>query len=162
MLFSTFSFYRTIKSLLFRLLFVAVRIFAILHFEENPALTSLVFAISIVVFLTGGDDQILIYEDRIRIRAGTWRQGFRGSKGYWYTDIEKLEIGGAIGLKQDVGGDAIVALPGSGFPIRGWNEVSVRLKSGACINFRMSIYRGEIDEALSKIPAPFDTLVTKA
>ena len=153
----TFSLFRTIKASVFRLVSLGGGLFAIWHYQENPVLTSIVFAFGLLIFLTAGDDEISIYEDRIKISGGSLWRALRGKNTTPYHEIKAIEVNGTYDRKADLVDDIASLGPGH---YSGWNEIKIWPIEGQPLTFRARIYREKIDEALRKIPAPFDKLAT--
>jgi|GEM_PF-6851362 len=162
LLYRTFSWHRTIKSTLFRLFALSGALFAIWHYKENPVVTSALFILGLLLFLTAGDDEILIYDDRIKISGGSIWNSLRGMNTHQYSEVNSIKVSGTMGFKDEVKEDLVEVMPGPFFATKGRNQLTVTRSDGKTITFQLSIYRTDIDVALNKIPEPFNTLVTKA
>jgi hypothetical protein len=154
----TFSFFRTIKASVFRIVSLGGGLFAIWHYDENPVLTSFVFGFGLLIFLTAGDDEISIYEDRIKISGGSLWRAFRGKNSIPYHEIKAIDVTGTYDRKADLLDDLASLGPGH---YSGWNDIKIWTIEGKPLTFRARIYREKIEEALRKIPSPFDKLASK-
>jgi hypothetical protein len=63
--YTAISFTEFISALLYRIAALCFMVYLGLHFTENPVLIGILILITIVFFIEIGDDQIIIYEDRI-------------------------------------------------------------------------------------------------
>jgi len=64
-LYTGFSFFEFINMLFLRLACVFGLIFTLPHYDENPVLIIIVSAICLLLMFFLGDDQIIVYEDRV-------------------------------------------------------------------------------------------------
>lgn len=155
----TFSLYRTIKATIFRVLMLGGGVLAILHFNDNPVLTSLVFAFCFLIFLTAGDDELAVYEDGIKISGGSIWNALRRRNTHRFDEINNISISGNVGAKEERQGDIIIALPGPILPVRSYNHIKVTRTDGTTVDHEVSIFRKEIDKALKHIPRQYGSLV---
>ncbi len=64
-LYTGFSFFQFIWLLFLRLAVVTGMVYALVHYEENPALIIVVAVVCVIFILILGDDQVIVYEDRV-------------------------------------------------------------------------------------------------
>lgn len=159
-LFRTFSVYRAIKLTVFRGLVLAGALFAIWHYEKNPVVALSVVALGGSLFLIAGDDAVVIYEDRIKITGGPFWRVLRGRNQHSYESIEAITVVGNYERKDDIKGD-LVAM-GPSYKTERSNKIIITTKDGTLHEYTVGIYRQHIAEAMAMIPAPFNTLVTRA
>lgn len=156
-LFRTFSVYRAIKLTAFRGLMLAGALFAIWHYGDNPVVTVVLFVLGISLFLIAADDAVVIYDDRIKITGGPFWKTMRGRNQHRYENILVIRIEGDHELKDDIKGN-LIAL-GPSHKTEGFNKIMITMKNGMVHEYKAEIYRQHIIEALTMIPAPFNTLI---
>jgi hypothetical protein len=155
----TFSIYRTIKATIFRMLMLGVGVLAAMHFNDNPVLTSLVFAFCLLIFITAGDHELSVYEDRITISGGKLGDALRRRNTHRFDEINSISISGNASAKEERQGDIIIALPGPVLPTRRYNLIKVTRTDGTMIDHKVRIFRKEIDEAFEHIPERYSDLL---
>ena len=84
-----FSVPEFILALVFRIIFLFVIVYLIGHYDENPPVIIVVASVTVLLFLGWGDDQILVYSDRVVHSSNTILSLLFNSKGKQYK-IDKM------------------------------------------------------------------------
>jgi hypothetical protein len=157
-LYRTFSLYRTIKDVVFRLLSLAVAVYALFHFQENPIAVGVIAIAGVLIFLTAGDDELLIYPDGIQVRGTILQRLLRRARLHRYADIQLIEVDGSFDRKADLLDD----LAQIGRHADGKNTVLILHTDGTRVKHELTIYRRLIDEAMDHVPDRFQRLISLA
>lgn len=64
-LYTGFSFYQFVWLLFLRLAVVTGMVYALVHYDENPALITVVAVVCAIFIFILGDDQVIVYGDRV-------------------------------------------------------------------------------------------------
>lgn len=89
-IYTAISFTEFISALLYRIVALCFMVYLGLHFTENPVLIVILMIITIVFFLEMGDDQIVIYEDKIVQKHNALLPIFSQSKSECF-EIQEIE-----------------------------------------------------------------------
>lgn len=111
-LYTAFSFPDFFKWLCYRIIIVAVLIYSLSHYEENPPVVVVFSILCVLAILLLGDDQISVYPDRIvRVSNSIISLVFRlKGKTYFICDIQSASLPTTIPMDTGDKGCALVLL----------------------------------------------------
>jgi len=111
-LYTGFSFYELIWTLFLRLAAVIGIIYSLSHYDENPAVILFISIISLALILILGDDQIIVYSDKITQSTNSFASLIFNSKGLTYQiqDIKNAYLQPSTTSPTEIGAGILLAL----------------------------------------------------
>lgn len=153
-----FSLLDFFKAFLFRIGTGALMVSALLHFDENPVVISIVAVLCFCCIFFFGDDQVIVYENRVVQKTNSIASYIFNFKGevYSYLEIEEAYLDNSI---PDVYSSVVIALLSFISKKRGSDNVHpifLRMKDGNIkeIPTSLDIYKREkIVDAINTVLA---------
>lgn len=140
----TISFTQIIFYFFLKVGYIAVAAISLYHYNENPAVTSVIAAIFILFLIVTGRDEIIVYPDIVKFNSKSLVKLFRKEKTFLIADIKSIEIKGNFGII----GDLNYKTNGKYYTL---NQVLLQFKNGEMYSFKTSIYIDQLKEATAEI-----------
>jgi hypothetical protein len=146
--FKTFNPTIFFKTILLRAFFILIIASAIINFNENRIVTSLVILFFSIVFINLGPSSIIVYKDRFQYKLGSSFNLLNSVDTYYYKDIKSISIDGFFTFTFDMLEDAI---PNDVIDINPWNSIDLEFKDGKTKSIGTDIYMDELRLSLKFI-----------
>ncbi len=139
-IYTGFSFFEFVWNLILRVVCVVGLIYALSHYEENPSVIIIVVILCVLFILFIGDDQIIVYNDKVTQTTNSFSSLIIKSKGTTY-DISKIKSAFLEtpnkSTATEIGATAVLSLV---FPKRNPNRdnthpIYFSLKNGETVKF---------------------------
>src|SRR5262245_25509472 len=104
-IYKTRSAYVFYKYLIIRMAALIISITAFYHFNDNPIVTVIIGTFFLIAFLIIGEDELIIYSDRIRYFSRSLLKRFLFSRKLELSNIKSFKVDGDFGFKLDAVSD---------------------------------------------------------
>jgi hypothetical protein len=141
-IYRTLSVYPLYKNFLLRIASIGFSIFCFYHFQENPWVTSIAGTFFFIAFMIIGDDELVVYSNRLRFSSNSILSLFSKQGRYNFCDVSTFSVSGEFGLKMDLISDnAPISL------IDPHNTIEIILCNGRVITIYNQIYIDKLKKA---------------
>jgi hypothetical protein len=145
-IFETSNWYKSFGLLIARLICIGVVFSAIVHFKENPVVTTIAIIGFGFLFFFAGVQSVVVYHDRFDHKWGSLFDLMDRSKTYYYKDIKSISLDGFYTQTFDMIEDAL-----TNTALDPWNSIELEFKDGKRKSIDTWIYKGDLRKAVKYI-----------
>jgi len=131
--YKTSSFAQTLFSFFYRIAYISVAIFALMHFSDNPLVTVMVTFICLLFFLLTGKDEIIVFSNSIEYKSNSITKYLIKKKAFNIIDIKEFSVRGNFSAGDELYNSKVKA-------DKSLNELVFHLKNDDVVVIKTSIY----------------------
>lgn len=140
----TRSYIQILYALILRAGYIFVIIFALIHYQDNPLVSSFVSLICFIFFLVTGKEEIVVFSNAVEYKNNSIIKLLDKKFFFALNDISNIDVKGTFTTGDELYNPTMTTE-------RPLNELTIQLKNGENITIKTSIYINQLRKVKDEV-----------